>query len=186
MLTARDAYLAADRMRFGGANQAEIWNAFAKRGMGASAATDTTEDDQPTPGFDSPLSNNATVTFATNAPATVYIGHYEARATPIADTDPATALPETVTLAPGTYQFLAVGKGLGHKRFTWTIRPGGGNVIGTVMSANLASAAGGATATGDGSGIRLQRNGNQAEPDEPLPNGTRSHDTTSETREGLG
>ncbi len=35
MLTARDAYLAADRMRFGGANQAELWAAFAKRGMGA-------------------------------------------------------------------------------------------------------------------------------------------------------
>ena len=68
MLTARDAYLAADRMRFGGANQAELWAAFAKRGMGASAATDTTEDNQPTPGFDSPLANNATVTFASNAP----------------------------------------------------------------------------------------------------------------------
>ena len=82
MLTARDAYLAADRMRFGGANQAELWAAFAKRGMGASAVTDTTEDDQPTPGFDSPLANNATVTFATNAPdATFYIGQYEARAT---------------------------------------------------------------------------------------------------------
>ena len=39
MLTARDAYLAADRMRFGGANQAALWNAFAKRGMGESAAT---------------------------------------------------------------------------------------------------------------------------------------------------
>ena len=37
MLTARDAYLAADRMRFGGANQAELWTAFAKRGMGESA-----------------------------------------------------------------------------------------------------------------------------------------------------
>ena len=87
MLTARDAYLAADRMRFAGANQAELWAAFAKRGMGASAATDTTEDNQPKPGFDSPLANNATVTFApTRRTATFYIGQFEARATPVATT----------------------------------------------------------------------------------------------------
>ena len=30
MLDSRDAYLAADRMRFGGANQAELWTAFAR------------------------------------------------------------------------------------------------------------------------------------------------------------
>ena len=53
MLTARDAYLAADRMRFGGANQTELWDAFAKRGLGRSASTDTTEDDEPKPAFDS-------------------------------------------------------------------------------------------------------------------------------------
>jgi len=34
MLIARDAMLAADMARFGGANQVEIWRAFAKRGMG--------------------------------------------------------------------------------------------------------------------------------------------------------
>ena len=34
MVDARDAYLAADRMRFGGANQAALWNAFARRGLG--------------------------------------------------------------------------------------------------------------------------------------------------------
>src|SRR4029078_9900987 len=105
MLTARDAYLAADRMRFAGANQTELWAAFAKRGMGESASTDTTEDDQPTPGFDSPLASNATVTFATTdagskaaVPAKLYIGTYEARATPVADTDPSTALGAAVKL----------------------------------------------------------------------------------------
>ena len=41
---------------------------FAQRGMGESASTDTTEDDQPMPAFDSPLADEATVTFATNAP----------------------------------------------------------------------------------------------------------------------
>ena len=39
MLDARDAMLAADRMRFGGANQEVMWDAFAKRGMGKGAST---------------------------------------------------------------------------------------------------------------------------------------------------
>ena len=39
MLDARDAYLAADLMRFGGANQTELWRAFAQRGMGSGAST---------------------------------------------------------------------------------------------------------------------------------------------------
>jgi hypothetical protein len=55
-----------------------------------------------------------------------------------------------VTLVPGTYRFLAVGKGVGHKRFTQSIIPGGNPVVGVVMTTNLASAAAGATATGDG------------------------------------
>ncbi len=46
-------------------------------------------------------------------PVRLYVGDYESGAVPVADTDPATALPETVTLAPGTYRFLAVGKGVG-------------------------------------------------------------------------
>ena len=33
MLGARDAYLAADQMRSGGANHGELWSAFAKRGL---------------------------------------------------------------------------------------------------------------------------------------------------------
>ena len=39
MLDARDAMLAADRMRFGGANAAVMWKAFARRGMGKGAST---------------------------------------------------------------------------------------------------------------------------------------------------
>ena len=34
MLQARDAQLAADLMRFGGANQKEIWHSFAESGFG--------------------------------------------------------------------------------------------------------------------------------------------------------
>ena len=40
MLDMRDNMLAADMVRFGGANQDIIWNAFAESGMGRDAATD--------------------------------------------------------------------------------------------------------------------------------------------------
>ena len=39
MLDARDAMIAADQMRFGGANTEAMWAAFARRGMGAGAST---------------------------------------------------------------------------------------------------------------------------------------------------
>src|SRR4029079_18496680 len=81
MLDARDSMLAADRMRFGGANQAALWDAFARRGMGSNAstpdadATGTTAStpdaasDEPTPGFVSPRSTPATVKFAATVPS---------------------------------------------------------------------------------------------------------------------
>ena len=43
-------------------------------------------------------------------PATVYVGRYEARVTPVADTDPATARGATVKLVAGTYDVLVRGR----------------------------------------------------------------------------
>ncbi|GAA0798583.1 M36 family metallopeptidase [Spirilliplanes yamanashiensis] len=157
MLDMRDNMLVADELRFGGANADLLWNAFAARGFGAGAISGPSDFD-PTPSFASPYAQNIEVTFqplgaGRGKPVSLYAGDYEFGSVPIADTDPATALPETVTLQPGAYRFLAVGKGLGHKRFTFTVRPGGGTVVGAVMPANLASAAAGATVTGDGTGL---------------------------------
>ena len=59
-------------------------------------------------------------------PATVYIGRYEARATPVADTDPATALGATVKLVAGHLRRLVRGAGYGLRRFTLDV--GGGPV----------------------------------------------------------
>ena len=86
MLTARDAYLAADRMRFGGANQAELWAAFAKRGMGA-VGLDGYHRGRPAGAglrLAAGRQRDGDVR-ATNAAAdaTFYIGHFEARATPV-------------------------------------------------------------------------------------------------------
>ena len=108
MLTARDAYLAADRMRFGGANQAELWAAFAKRGMGAVGLD----------GHDRGRPADAGLRLAAGEQRDGDVRHqrgrarprrstsasYEARATPVADTDP-TALGH-VKLVPGTYDVL--------------------------------------------------------------------------------
>jgi extracellular elastinolytic metalloproteinase len=157
MLTARDAYLAADRMRFGGANQTELWDAFAKRGFGRSASTDTTEDDNPKPAFDSPSSNAGTVTFATTdaatsaaVPATLYVGRYEARATPVADTDPSTALGSSVKLVAGTYDVLVRSAGHGLRRFRTTVAAGQARTQAYALTPNVASKSQGASASGDG------------------------------------
>ena len=59
-LDARDAYLAADLIRFGGANQDILWRGFARRGFGALASATDNGDDQPIPSWESPLENEAT------------------------------------------------------------------------------------------------------------------------------
>ena len=168
MLDARDAYLAADTMRFGGANQAELWLAFARRGFGQGASSsnaNSTSDHDPTPDFASPLHSNATVTFNAVAPdegngaittARIYVGHYEARVSPIADTNPATNAPsgtnnlDTVaSFAPGTYEFVAHAPGYGHVRFTRTFTAGQNTTLNISMPTNWASSTKSASASGD-------------------------------------
>jgi hypothetical protein len=162
--------LAADVMRFGGANQDLLWYGFARRGFGQNAATVDAEDGQPTPDFESPLHTEGTVIFnavsqETGQPvsADIFVGHYEARATPIADTDPATAGPNLdnaagfVTDADGrsalfrSYDFVANAEGYGHVRFRLTeLQPGETRTVTIRFPTNVASRHQGATATGDG------------------------------------
>jgi hypothetical protein len=155
MVDARNALLAADQIRFGGAHQALLWNAFARRGLGSGAASAGTVDFNPTPSFESPLANNATVTFkavgqADGHPVELFVGRYEAAANPIADTDPATPLGATFKIVPGQYEFVARGNGFGMKRFTFSFNPGQVRDMPVNMSRNVASSASGATASGDG------------------------------------
>jgi hypothetical protein len=63
LIDARNAILAADQTRFGGANQDLLWRGFAERGFGQFATTTGPNDDNPIPDFSSPDENNATVTF---------------------------------------------------------------------------------------------------------------------------
>ena len=155
MVNMRDSILAADMVRFGGANQSLLWDAFARRGLGRDAASNGGNDQDPTPSFASPTARNATlrvipVAQGANAPVKVYVGDYEARSIPVADTDPATPLPDTVSLAPGSYHFLVAGAGFGASRFERTVSAGENAIQPVVLLRNVASAASGATATGDG------------------------------------
>jgi hypothetical protein len=181
MIDARNSMLAADMMRYGGANQVEIWRAFAQRGLGNAAALHPTpaaanrctgspvQDCDPVPDFSSPLDNNAQVTFKlvskeTGEPVVgqVYVGNYEGRASQVADTDPATVnagidvnRDATAAFTPARYDFLAVAKGYGLVRFSASFNANQVKTQNVVMPTNWASAAGGATATGDGTGQGL-------------------------------
>jgi extracellular elastinolytic metalloproteinase len=166
MLQARDAILTADLMRFGGANQRELWLGFARSGFGEGATSSNTAantDTDPTPSFKSPLHNNAEIRFRARATgggtietARIFIGHYEGRVSPIADTNPATTgspnLDDVAEIAPGTYELVANAPGYGHLRTRKTFRAGEQSVIEFRFPTNHASAARGATATGDGTG----------------------------------
>jgi hypothetical protein len=163
MVQARDAILQADMMRFGGANQRELWLGFARSGYGEGAASSNTTadtDTDPTPSFKSPHERNATIRFrargrdgTTINNARIYIGHYEARVSPIADTNPATTglnLDDTAEIAPGTYELVAHAPGYGHLRGRRTFSSRENSVIEFRFPTNHASSAKGATATGDG------------------------------------
>ena len=147
MTQARDAMLAADLARFGGANQDLIWQGFGMRGFGPHSFTASNADANPVPDFSSPMANNATVNFfadskdgsAVPVNAQIFVGDYSARSTQIADTNPATVnagtdatgnLDNTAQFVPigaGSlagnnerwqyYNFVAVAPGYGHVRF---------------------------------------------------------------------
>ncbi|MDG4800451.1 M36 family metallopeptidase [Micromonospora sp. WMMD980] len=157
MVDARDAMLAADRIRFGGANQDLLWNAFATRGLGETAASVGNADPDPTPGFTSPYAREGSVRLlplGERGPvpgAQLFVGRYQARAVPVADTDAATPLTDRVDLVPGTYEFVLRAPGYGHTRIgPVTVKAGKNRTLAVALRPNLASAGAGATVVGDG------------------------------------
>jgi extracellular elastinolytic metalloproteinase len=171
MIDARNSMLAADVMRYGGTNQGAIWKAFAQRGMGGAAAVHASgvSDGDPVPDFGSPIGDNTDVTFDLrekpgDAPVVgkIYVGTYEGRATPIADTDPATTnagidvnRDAVASFTPGHYDFLVVARGHGFFRFSANLKGDHPQTLSVRLPINVASATAGATATGDGTGQAL-------------------------------
>jgi extracellular elastinolytic metalloproteinase len=168
MLQMRDAMIAADLTRFGGANADELWLGFARGGMGEGATSTNNSlantsnvepDNDPTPSFRSPEHRNAEVRFRARSTdgdvidnARIFVGHYEARVSPIADTNPATTglnLDDVAEFAPGTYELLVQAPGYGFLRSQRTFHKSENPVIEFRMPKNYASLTNGATASGD-------------------------------------
>lgn len=156
MLDARDAILAADLLRYDGANLPELWDGFAYRGMGDQAFAADVNDLMPIPDFASPLrNNNAQISFQVRGTdgstpvARIYTGHYEARITPTADTDPETEIDQTMGFVPGDYEFVVQAEGYGLQRFARSFSAGQTDTVVFELRPNLASVHRGAVATGD-------------------------------------
>src|SRR5262245_29716586 len=184
LIDARNAYLAADLARFGGANQDLLWLGFAGRGFGQLATTTSNADTDPVPDFSSPLQDNATLTFNAVAKdesgrpvrASIYVGDYQGRATPIADTDSATNgtnLDNVVPIVPinaytqgseyRAYNFIANAPGYGHVRFfVKDLKPGESRTITIEFPSNYASTTQGAVATGNGTNPQNLLDDNEA------------------------
>ena len=139
MIQARDAMLAADLGRFGGANQDLLWQGFAMRGFGFHQNTLSNADTNPVPDFSMPadtgapnsvpLPANATINFSAETgegknviavtTARIFVGDYEARSTQIADTNPATvASRRTMPPATSTTRRSSRRRRLGQTRFS--------------------------------------------------------------------
>ena len=157
MIDARDAILASDLLRYDGKNQRELWEAFASRGMGKKAFSAGTGDVNARADFSSPLRHdNAEIRFETpgsdgsSPQADIYVGHYEARVTPIADTNPAGGFSDRHAFVPGEYEFIVQADGYGLTRFTERFEAGEERTVTFTLRPNLASTHLGATASGDG------------------------------------
>lgn len=146
MLDARDAYLAADMMRFGGANQIDMWTVFAHRGMGVSASSNTSDDGDPKPAFDAPVGPpEANVTFMITdensmpVEGKVFVGRYEARCTEAADTIAATPLGNNILMVAGAYDFVFQANGYGMLRTRRSFTAGENVTVSVTMPTNFAS-----------------------------------------------
>ena len=161
MVDMKDSMLAADMLRTKGVDRAVIADAYAVRGLGAGSKAVNTEDTDPTPSFASPTAaRNAVTTFslvdATTAKpvaGSVFVGDYQARATPIATTLGGKNPDATAPLLAGTYDLLVQAKGYGLQRFTQQLTSGTRTVT-LPLLANVASATKGAKASGT-DGVRL-------------------------------
>ena len=118
MLDARDAMIAADQMRFNGANATVLWQAFARRGMGKKASTPSADSGDTVPSFASARGKNVRVKFTGKGKGRIYVGPYEARATPVADLAKKTKLKNKAVFTPGRYRMTYVSPKTGFKRFT--------------------------------------------------------------------
>lgn len=162
MVDMKNVELAAVMMR-DPADYDTVAEAFASRGLGVASSSKTSDDTHPVPSFAAPkATRNAHVTFSlkdtvTGAPVkgAVYVGMYEARATPVATTLGGAAHSAKADLLAGTYTLTVQAKGYGIQRFTKAYAAGQSTTTTLGLKPNLASAGRGATATGNAGALRV-------------------------------
>lgn len=158
MVDARDAMLAADKIRYHGDDLDVLWAAFAKRGLGTEATALSTSDTRPHADFATPADVNSAVTFKVvnsgdDIPnAKILIGEFSTRTTPIAGTT--ADLSPKANFTKGHYKAIAVAPGYGETPFEFDVTDGTKQNVKVKMQPNLASAAAGASITG-GDGVNL-------------------------------
>ncbi len=158
MVDMKDAMLAADMLRTNGVDQQTIADAYASRGLGAGSKAKDAADTDPVPSFASPTAaRNAQVSFAlvddvTREPVggSVFVGDFQARATPVATTLGGENPDPTVSLIAGAYDLLVQAAGYGLQRFTATFAAGSSPTQTFRLLPNVASTSKGATVSGDG------------------------------------
>lgn len=148
MLDARDAMIAADRMRFRGRNEKVLWDAYARRGMGAKASTPSADSEDVKASFASPTARNGRITFRAPKGGQLFVGAYEARVTPVADTIRRTKLGQRVSFTPGRYQMLFTSPRHAAKRFTVKVSRGERDRVRVRAARNLAAGKNGAKVIG--------------------------------------
>jgi hypothetical protein len=152
MPEAAEAQIAADKVRYGGANQKELWAAYASRGLGGEAEEPGDGD------WTTPLEKNeAQVRFRTvevdggGLPAQTFyfVGPYGARTTEATSSTKGgeSAIRQFV---PGKYFFTARADGYGQFQFERTFEAGKSYLVDVPLRKNLASEINGGDATGDG------------------------------------
>ncbi|KGN40137.1 peptidase M36 [Knoellia aerolata DSM 18566] len=168
MVDARNAMLAADLLRFGGANQDLLWNGFATRGLGTDASSASSNDNEPTPSFASAFGNTATLRFSPSGDddrpltgARLYVGEYTARSTPVADSDPATPLSDQFRMMPGATTYTVTAPGMAQASVSLTAKPGQVRDFPVSLVTNLASTQAGATITGQGVDVPAMVDGDE-------------------------
>ncbi|MFC7490229.1 MULTISPECIES: M36 family metallopeptidase [unclassified Knoellia] len=168
MVDARNAMLAADLLRFGGANQDILWNGFAGRGLGQGASSVNSADSNPTPSFTSAYGDPATLRFSPTdedgrpvTGAQLFVGEYTARSTPIADTDGASALGDTFQILPGARTYTVLAPGRAQTTFSFSANPRQTRDLPVRLLTNLASSQAGATVTGVGNDVPAMIDGDE-------------------------
>jgi extracellular elastinolytic metalloproteinase len=149
----RTAIITADVERYGGKHYDLLWSAFSKRGLGASASSQTGNDTDPIPAYNHPaqekngLFAGRIINAATNQPiedVRIIVGEFEARTSPVATTTNSGAF--GVPMVAGTYDITIQAKGFGSRTLKdVTIETSSNKPLRILLEPNVASSFNGAT-----------------------------------------